>query len=260
MSIGKTRLVVFAIGVASVSLTPLAGCEDNMTSCFLSGTQIATPSGPVRVEDLGVGASVISVDPISGTSSISVVQSIESVSVDEYLVVRTASGGRVNVTPHHPFWSTDVSGFEQIGDLSSGDNIARWQGGKMHQDAIVGIERKSGSGTVYHLKVDRAPHTFLADNYVVHNKPPLPPPSTIVALTVDPQNVGWIRSSNRFFGEGRDTLLFAPVGGIVELEAVPRIGWVFDHWEGNVARTDTFVVYLEVKKDVWAKCVFDSLR
>ena len=258
----KARLVVFAIAVASVSLIPLAGCEDSGTSCFLSGTQIATPSGPVRVENLVVGASVISVDPISGTSSIAVVQSIESVSVDEYLVVRTASGGRVNVTRHHPFWSPDASSFEQIGDLSSGDNIARWQGGKMHQDAIVGIERKSGSGTVYHLEVDRAPHTFLADNYVVHNKtfPPPPLPSTNVALTVYPQNVGWIRSSNRFFGEGRDTLLFAPVGGIVELEAVPRIGWVFDHWEGNVARTDTFVVYLEVKKDVWAKCVFDSLR
>ena len=258
MSMGKARLIVFTIAVASVSLISLAGCED-MPSCFLSGTQIATPSGPVRVEDLGVGASVISVDPISGASSVAVVQSIESVSVDEYLVVRTASGGRVNVTPHHPFWSPDVSSFEQIGDLSSGDNIARWHGGKMNHDAIVGIERKSGSGKVYHLRIDRAPHTFLADDYVVHNKT-FPPPSTNVALTVDPQNVGWIRSSNRFFGEGRDTLLFAPVGGIVELEAVPRIGWAFDHWEGNVSRTDTFVVYLEVKEGVWAKCVLDSLR
>jgi len=260
MSMGKARLVVFAIAVASVSLIPLAGCEDSMVVCFLSGTQIATPNGPVRVEDLEVGASVISVDPISGTSSIAVVQSIESVSVDEYLVVRTASGGRVNVTPHHPFWSPDVSSFEQIGDLSSGDNIARWHGGEMHQDAIVGIERKSGSGEVYHLRIDRAPHTFLADNYVVHNKPPQPPPSMFVALTVDPQNVGWIRSSNRFFGEGPDTLLFAQFGQIVELEAVPRIGWAFDHWEGNVSRTDTFVVYLEVKEDAWAKCVFSLLR
>ena len=260
MSMGKARLVVFAIAVASVSLIPLAGCEDTTTSCFLSGTRIATPRGPVRVEELGVGASVISVDPISGASSIAVVQSIESVSVGEYLVVRTVSGGRVNVTPHHPFWSPDISSFQQIGDLSLGDNIARWNGGKMHRDAIVSIERKSGSGKVYHLRIDRAPHTFLADNYVVHNKTPVLPPSTLVVLTVQPQNVGWIRSGNRFFGERRDTLLFAPVGRIVELEAVPRIGWAFDHWEGNVSRADTFVVYLEVKEDAWAKCVFDSLR
>ena len=85
------------------------------------------------------------------------------------------------------------------------------------------------------------------------------PKMTNVTVKVHPNNAGWIKHSTRFLGQGWDTLLFAPVGGTVKLEAVPRVGWMFDYWEGNVDRTDTFVVHLEVQKGAWVNCVFDSL-
>lgn len=241
----------------------LSGCDGPTHSCFVGGTGVSTPGGPVSIERLVAGDSVVCIDPKSGERSIGLVQSLERSTADEYLVVRMASGRQVGVTVHHPFWVAKAASYKKAGQFEPGDELALWNGIQLISDEVVDIYSISRSAEVYHLVIDREPHTFLVSQLVVHNKQPPPPPPVRVRVTSSPDDAGWVRVDDQldqFLGQGRDTLLFAPEGKLVKLEAVPRVGWRFDHWEGTVSRSDTFVVLLEVEEDSWVTCFFDTLR
>lgn len=241
---------------ASVAVACSLSCDDTPTSCFPAGVQISTPRGTTAIENVHKGDSILSIDPISGDASISIVESVTAAVAAEWLQVKTASGVNLRVTQHHPFWTPSSRQFIPIGDLRSGDLLGRWRGDGIRRDSILSVGTTKEPTTVYHLVVDRPPHTFLADGYIVHNKT-YPPTCVFMGLHVTPEEAGWILvDQHRVAGRGDDTLQCATENEGLTLEAVPRIGWNFDHWEGTLARTDTFVVWMDTMEGGWARCVF----
>jgi len=74
-------------------------------SCFTTGTKIATPGGETKIENLEPGDAVISFDPDTGSTSTSTVSQNYSRTVDEYYIVKTASGKEIKVTGEHPLFT-----------------------------------------------------------------------------------------------------------------------------------------------------------
>lgn len=223
-------------------------CEDDPVSvvCFRGGTPILTPSGSVAIETLDVGDAVICVDPNTGSESTAKVRSNRAVTADEYLVIRTVGGRHVEVTRHHPFWNVEQSEFREIGEFAPGDGLLVRSDDGLRVDRIQTVDAIRHQAAVYDLEIDSEPHTFVASDIVVHNKPPTGPKVDVV-MRVEPDNSGWIRAGDRFVGQGADTVLILRAGSVVALEAVPRNGWMFSFWEGDVFATDTFVVHFEVQ-------------
>lgn len=219
----------------------MATCAACTPVCFLEGTVVDTPNGEVLIQDLKAGDEVTAVDPRTGVRSLAVVSRIHSATVSEYLLVTTSSGVEISVTEHHPLWSVDQSQYREVGRLKPGDAILAWTEGTATAVTVASIERRRRKVKVFHLSVDRAPHTFLANGVIAHNK--LPPVDDVeVSLVAVPSEGGWISVDHRedvHYGQGPDTLVFWERGRTVPLRAVPIPGWSFDRWFGDVADPDS---------------------
>ena len=82
--------------------------------------------------------------------------------VDEYLIIN----GHLKVTPNHPVFVGGL--WVEAGDLKQGDHLLNVDNQK---EMIVSIDKIAQSVKVYNLEVNPT-HTYIADNVVVHNKPP----------------------------------------------------------------------------------------
>lgn len=127
--------------------------------CFLAGTLVLTEKGEVPIEDLQIGDRVI----VPGAESSEVVRT-HRVIQGEYFVLN----GSTRVTGTHPFL-TD-RGWVTAEDLRVGDILV---GTGEDAKLVVSIERRTAGIRAYNIEVG-GNHTFLADGYLVHNKPPDP--------------------------------------------------------------------------------------
>ncbi|MDH5628179.1 MAG: Hint domain-containing protein, partial [Candidatus Krumholzibacteria bacterium] len=190
----------------------------------------------------------------TGAAAVGKVRAMRSAVSTEHLSIRTDDGRRVEVTRHHPFWDPHARKFRSIGTFPPGDSLLVWQDGECRVVRVASVEIIHRPETVYHPEVDRPPHTFVADGFIVHNKPP-EIPLVDVTLRVVPGDAGWINLGNRFVGQGSDTS-FTLTNGSYFLEAVAREGWMFDHWEGDVSPVDTFVVNFQPRDGDRVACHF----
>lgn len=238
-----------------IGLIAVAGC-DGGDGCIVQGTLVDTPVGPVAIEAIRAGDAIVCVDPITRKETLGRVRAVRSLLAGKHLVVSTSDGSRVGVTQHHPFWDPDAQEFREIGEFAAGDELQTWRNGTSGRTRIESIDVVRGPVMVYHPEVDRVPHTFVANGLIVHNKPPTLPDPVRVTLRVEPDGSGWISFPGGFVGQGADTVFFLQEQSSPRLEAVPRVGWAFDHWEGDVSATDTFVVYMDVRDGSRAVCFF----
>jgi hypothetical protein len=134
-----------------------------MAGCFPGGTLIATPSGPMPIDELSPGAWVLAF----GDRATLVPRRI--------LARRTYPGGRlwcirlhtpipsILATGRHPFLT--VRGWVRADVLRPGDRLrmgdGRWQ-------AIASVRKISASTPVYNL-ITEWDHTYVAGGVVVHN-------------------------------------------------------------------------------------------
>lgn len=130
--------------------------------CFAAGTLIETASGPVRIEKVRPGDTVIAYSE-EGLVQARVREFYEK--KDRLHVIRTGKG-RVIATPEHPFLTRD--GFTEVRGLKKGTEVAFLEEGRRVWTRIKSI-KPGGVAPVYNLEVD-PPHTFIADGFVVHNK------------------------------------------------------------------------------------------
>jgi hypothetical protein len=91
ISANSTNFGTTPIGVPS---TP------SPTTCFLAGTLISTPNGPVAVETLKPGMKVYSYNEKTGAKEVSDFKGLDINFVDEYLIINE----QIKTTTYHPFY------------------------------------------------------------------------------------------------------------------------------------------------------------
>ncbi|MFH0789576.1 MAG: TIM44-like domain-containing protein [Pseudomonadota bacterium] len=133
--------------------------------CFPAGTGIATPTGRKAIERLAAGDEVLAVDGKGRTGS-TLVKTI-LVGKSPLLKLETRDGWLL-ATRDHPI-GLGGGRFRPAGDLNVGDDIIRWEKGRLIAGKIRGVDQRAGEGLVFNLEVE-APHTFIAEGIVVHNK------------------------------------------------------------------------------------------
>jgi predicted lipid-binding transport protein (Tim44 family) len=133
--------------------------------CFPAGTSVATPQGQIAIEQLAPGNMVLAMD--AG-------QRLVQAAVRKLLVTRspllilTTDAGILRTTPEHPLQLAE-GGFRAAGALIRGDRILVWRNGHSHVAIVQRTDTTLVQTEVFNLEVS-APHTFIADGFVVHNK------------------------------------------------------------------------------------------
>jgi predicted lipid-binding transport protein (Tim44 family) len=124
----------------------------NKGGCFPAGTPISTPAGTVAIENLRPGDIVM-----TGQGGTTVVQAT-FVTKSRVLTLLT-DHGTLRTTAEHPLFCADGR-FRLAGELSRGDRL---------QNATIKGCVTGNEELVHNLEVG-APHTFVAEGFVVHNK------------------------------------------------------------------------------------------
>lgn len=133
--------------------------------CFPAGTMIRTPSGQAPVESLSIHDKVRAVDP-EGRSFNSSVEKLFT-TLTRVLLVKT-NRGVLRTTIDHPVGLPDGT-FLEAGNLRPGNDVLVWDQDALIPATVLGTSISEGKELVYNLSVGE-PHTFLAADFLVHNK------------------------------------------------------------------------------------------
>jgi len=133
--------------------------------CFPHGTMIRTPSGQTPIEALSIHDTVQAVDP-DGKIIHSSVEKLFT-TLTRVLLVKTTRGV-LCTTLDHPVGLSDGT-FLEAGKLQPGDNVLVWDKGALIPATVQGTSTSEAKELVYNLSVGQ-PHTFLAADFLVHNK------------------------------------------------------------------------------------------
>ena len=120
--------------------------------CFPAGTRIGTPGGEVTIESIRTGDVVL-----TGRGRTAVVEA--TFITRAQILALTTDRGTLRTTAEHPLLCADGR-FRLAGELSRGSRLP----GATISRCATGSEE-----LVYNLHVS-APHTFVANGFVVHNK------------------------------------------------------------------------------------------
>jgi hypothetical protein len=133
--------------------------------CFPAGTLIRTPQGQTPLETLAPGDAVLAVDPQS---------KIVKTQVAELLVTRSrvlrieTDRGVLRTTIEHPVRRLEGE-FVRAGELKAGDRVLAWVRGTLLPATVLRTSYEKQEQRVYNLRT-AWPHTFLAGDFVTHNK------------------------------------------------------------------------------------------
>ena len=120
--------------------------------CFAAGTSILTPHGNVAIESVRAGDTVL-----TGQGGTAVVEA--TFVTQARILTLITDRGVLRTTGEHPLLCADGR-FHLAGELSRGDRLP----GAIVERCTTGSEE-----LVYNLRIG-APHTFVANGFVVHNK------------------------------------------------------------------------------------------
>jgi predicted lipid-binding transport protein (Tim44 family) len=133
--------------------------------CFPAGTLIRTPQGQAPIETLVIGEAVLAMDPENR---------IVKAKADELLVTRSrilrieTDHGVLRTTIEHPVRRLQGE-FARAGELKAGDRVLAWAHGALIPATVLSTTFEKQEQQVYNLRTTW-PHTFLASDFVAHNK------------------------------------------------------------------------------------------
>jgi len=133
--------------------------------CFPAGTMILTPRGAVRIESLSSGDIVMAID--GAGKPVAVPVKTVYVTSSPLLIVRTPHGV-LRTTPEHPL-ALASGDFHPAGNLLPGNEVLIWQNSEQRRARVLDVQQINTYESVYNLTV-ASPHTFVADDFIVHNK------------------------------------------------------------------------------------------
>ena len=138
-------------------------------ACVVKGTYIDTSAGPVLVEDINVGAKVLSHN--FNTSEMGYFEVLGTVTntVNGWCKIRTKEGFELGCSLDHPIMSNSAAFWElAASDASPGDHTWVLKDGELRDDVIESVEIFEGSAEVYNMEVDNV-HTYISDGILSHN-------------------------------------------------------------------------------------------
>ena len=133
--------------------------------CFPAGTMIRTSSGQAPVESLSIHDKVRAVDP-EGRIINSNVEKLFT-TLTRVVLVKT-NRGALRTTIDHPVGLPDGT-FLEAGNLRTGNDVLVWDKDALIPATVLETSISEGKELVYNLSVGQ-PHTFLAADFLVHNK------------------------------------------------------------------------------------------
>jgi predicted lipid-binding transport protein (Tim44 family) len=133
--------------------------------CFPAGTPIRTPRGETHIEKLSPGSLVMALDSNGRVVKTRVEKIFETRSL--VLAVETDQGA-LRTTPDHPMGLPNGE-FIAAGRLRPGQKILAWNDGGVRLATVLRTRMDEKEEPVYNLSVG-SPNTFLAANFVTHNK------------------------------------------------------------------------------------------
>jgi hypothetical protein len=143
-------------------------------NCFVAGTPIATPEGPMAIERVRAGDRVTSIDPDTGEAKVEAVLATYRTPDREVVDVELRDRAALRVTPGHVFFSAD-RGWIVAGSLREGERLVDASGARVEVARVIARAERE---TVYNFEVD-VTHTYFAGEarVLVHNPSAQPPPS-----------------------------------------------------------------------------------
>jgi hypothetical protein len=123
--------------------------------CFVAGTQIATPNGNKKIEDIKLGDEVYSID-----KEIETVVEVQEpcISPNDYMIVITPTKS-VRPTSTQPFITTD-------GDVLATELVGKELVGFKHNEKVVAVLNNPNKETVYDFKTTGS-NTYFANGFGV---------------------------------------------------------------------------------------------
>jgi predicted lipid-binding transport protein (Tim44 family) len=133
--------------------------------CFPAGTMIRTPTGQTPIENLSAGDKIRAFNPDGEMVEAGVEKLFATRS--SVIAIKTERG-TLRTTPEHP---VGLPGgiFLEAGKLRPGQKVLIWNDGILNPAGVIGTSTQEREEVVYNLSVG-PPHTFLAGNFLVHNK------------------------------------------------------------------------------------------
>lgn len=133
--------------------------------CFPAGTMIRTLSGQVPIEMLSAGAAVQAID----TEQRAITAKVEKLfATYAHIFLVKTDRGVLRTTRDHPIGLPDGT-FLEADKLRYGHKVLVWNDGILSQATVLETSKSTREELVYNLSVNQ-PHTFLAEDFVVHNK------------------------------------------------------------------------------------------
>ena len=137
----------------------------NKGGCFPAGTRIDTPTGARPIEQLREGDAVTAIRA-DGAATTAIIQAVVTTQARRRRLETDL--GAVTTTAEHPFALAD-GGFMLAGRLPVGGRALFWRDGRLVPATVRRVTLTADATEVFNLTVS-APHTFLADGFLVHNK------------------------------------------------------------------------------------------
>jgi hypothetical protein len=142
--------------------------EYHLRTCFVAGTLVQLPSGPVAIERLKVGDKVYSWNEHTGAVSVNRITELFIHEVKLLFELRFEDGSIIETTWNHPFW-VDGLGWTDAGNLKVGDRTVVLNDQRLMVMSVK-EHRLDQPVHVYNIEVEND-HTYFVGprGVVVHN-------------------------------------------------------------------------------------------
>jgi Pretoxin HINT domain len=144
---------------------PLEPCHPG---CFPAGTLVVTPDGPRKIETLKAGDRLLTLDGSGNSKPVK----IASVFVGQSMLIEVETEKGKLITTHKQPLNLQGGGVKAAMDLKAGDELLRYDNGKVQALKVKAVHLTNKPATIYNLVLEERA-TFLANGYLVKSKPPV---------------------------------------------------------------------------------------